>query len=198
VVTGFTPLAEISVLDFVKKQLMKVMKNYNIYFASVILLIMLTQNLYSQNWGVSFGGSTEKVLFGDMFYKKESHYFHIGLGYQVSDAKGEEKSERKSNYGLSTSGSGDKFYTVDFGYGYQIIDTLEIFVELSVGQKKYYTNYIDNRFKDGGYHMIDKDELIAGFGLGGSYSINKQFKIFASYNTIRKLGIGIRYIFYAY
>lgn len=177
---------------------MRTKKNVCILFSSICLLLLLSQKLYSQSLGMSIGGSTEKVVFGDVFYKKAQHYFHVGLSYQISDAKGEEKSERKSNYGLSTSGSGDKFYTVDLGYGYQVIDTLELFVELSVGQKKYYTNYIDNRFKDGGYHMIDKDEMITGFGLGGSYSINNQFKIFASFNTIRKVGIGIRYIFSHY
>lgn len=174
---------------------MRTKKKYCFYFANMILLLFFSENLHSQNWGVSIGGSTEKVVFGDMFYKKTQHYFHAGVSYQLSDAKGEEKSERKLNYGLSTSGSGDEFYTVDLGYGYQIIDTLELFVEFSLGQKKYFTNYIDNRFKDGGYHMIDRDEMITGFGLGGSYSLNNQFKIFASYNTIRKVGIGIRYIF---
>lgn len=173
-------------------------KKGSILFQSVILLFLFSQNLYSQYLGMSIGISTESVVFGDIFYKKAHHYFHAGLSYQMSDAKGEEKSERKSNYGLSTAGSGDKFYTVDLGYGYQIIDTLEVFLEISIGQKKYYTNYTDNRFKDGGYHMINKSEIITGLGVGGSYSINKQFKIFASFNSVRKLGIGIRYIFKHY
>ena len=177
---------------------MRTKKDGFIHSLSILLLFLFCQNLYSQNWGMSIGGSTEKVVFGDVFYKKALHYFHAGLSYQISDAKGEEKSERLSNYGLSTSGSGDKFYTMDLGYGCQIIDTLEVFLEVSIGQKKNYTNYTDNRFKDGGYHMINKSEIITGFGVGGSYSINKQFKIFASFNTIRKLGIGIRYMFNHY
>lgn len=177
---------------------MKIKVLFALMFLSVFVLLCYPTNSYSQNWGLSLGGSTEKVVFGDVFYRKGVHFFHTGIGYQITDAKGEEKSERKSNYGLSTSGSRVKFYTLDLGYGYQIIDTLELFVELSVGQRKYYTNYIDNRFKDGGYHMIDRDEMIAGLGIGVSYSINSQFKAFASYNTIRKLGVGARYIFNHY
>lgn len=177
---------------------MKIKVLFTLVFSSMFVLLSCPTNSYSQNWGLSLGGSTEKVVFGDVFYREDVHFFHAGIGYQISDAKGEEKSERKSNYGLSTSGSGVKFYTLDLGYGYQIADTLELFVELSVGQRKYYTNYVDNRFKDGGYHMIDRDEMIAGFGIGMSYSINSQFKVFASYNSIRKLGAGVRYIFNKY
>lgn len=36
------------------------------------------------------------------------------------------------------------------------------------------------------------------FHVGGSYSINNQFNIFSSYNTIRKLSFGIRFNFKNY
>ncbi len=106
---------------------MRTRKNVYTFPSSIILLLLFSTNIHSQNWGISLGGSTEKVVFGDVFYKKAQHFFHVGYSYQITDAKGEEKSERLSNYGLSTSGSGNKFYTVDLGYGYQIIDTLEVF-----------------------------------------------------------------------
>ncbi len=147
---------------------------------------------------MSFGASTDATVFGDVLYNKNNHFFHLGGTYQITDAKGEEKTDRKSNYGLTISGSGDKFYTFDIGYGYEIIDTIVVFVEVSFGQKKYYTNYNDNRFKDGGYHLIDKEETITGFGIGGSYKINNQFLVFMSFNTIRKLGAGIRFLFNVY
>lgn len=177
---------------------MKIKGFISLIISSIFILLSNPTTAYSQNWGMSLGISTEKVVFGDVLYRNNAHFFHFGLGYQLTDATGEEKSERKTNYGLSTSGSGDKFYTVDLGYGYEIIDTIELFVELSIGQRKYYTNYIDKRFKDGGYHMIDRDEMITGLGVGASYSISSQFKVFASYNSIRKLGVGVRYIFNLY
>ena len=174
---------------------MQLKRFFNSLLICIVLILSIPLYTYSQNWGMSLGGSVEQVIFGDIFYKSANHYFHLGYSYQITDAKGEEKSERKSNYGLTTSGTGDKFYTVDLIYGYQIINKLELFLELSIGEKKDYTNYIDNRFKDGGYHLITNDESIIGYGFGGSYIISRQFGIFIGFNTIRKLGIGIRYTF---
>ncbi|MCF8243023.1 MAG: hypothetical protein K9J16_16725 [Melioribacteraceae bacterium] len=168
------------------------------FLVAIPFFFILSINTFSQNWGMSLGASIESTVFGDFFYNKGDHYFHFGGTYQITDAKGEEKSERKSNYGLTTDGSGDKFYTIDIGYGYEIIDTLVVFIELSIGQKKYYTNYIDNRFDEGGYHLIDKEETITGIGIGGSYKINKQFMLFLSFNSVRKLGLGLRYVFNVY
>lgn len=162
------------------------------------LVIVFSSTVFPQNWGMSLGASTEATVYGDIFYNKYNHYFHFGVTYQFSDAKGEEKYVRESNYGLTTSGTGDKFYTFEIGYGYEIIDTFIVFVELSFGERKYFTNYVDNRFKDGGYHLITKNESITGYGIGGSYKISRQFMIFISYNTLRKLGAGARYLFNFY
>ena len=156
------------------------------------LLALLSPHCNFSQWGISAGILTEKAVIGDIFYTSNNHIFHGGGSFQLSNAKGEEKYSRKSNYGLTTAGDGEEFYTIDFAYGYQFFDTLEVFIEFSVGKKKYYTNYIDNRFTDGGYHLVYDDDMISGIGYGLSFELTPKFQIFASYNSIRKIGIGFR------
>lgn len=71
---------------------------------------------------------------------------------------------------------------------------MRINLEVSVATRKYYTNYVDGRFTDGGYHIIDKDETELGLGGIVGYYYNN-FDFFVGYNSVRKVGFGLRYTF---
>ena len=53
---------------------------------------------------------------------------------------------------------------------------------------------MDGRFTDGGYHIIDKDETELGLGGIVGYYYNN-FDFFVGYNSVRKVGFGLRYTF---
>lgn len=85
--------------------------------------------------------------------------------------------------------------TFDIGYGYNIKGKLPIHGELSIGSTNHYINYIDNRFTGGGYHMIEKREIIIGIGGNIGYKFSGNIEIHTGYNTKRKLSFGMRLSF---
>jgi len=99
------------------------------------------------------------------------------------------------NYGQEIAGSGEGFYLFDLGYGYKINPNVRLTTELSFCWEYQYTNYIDKRFKAGGYHMIDDTEFKLGVGATTSYCINNDYEIYAGYNSIKKFNAGIRFSF---
>ena len=159
-----------------------------------LFLFILISNSFAQNFGASLGYSTSNAFFGDVFYSVNKSSFHIGYTSESNNASGEEVSEQKSNYGKTISGTGDYFSSFDLGYGYNIFENVKVNIELSFASKKIYKNYVDGRFSGGGYHMITKDGFELGLGGFVGYDINN-FIFFIGYNSVRKVGFGLRYIF---
>lgn len=143
-------------------------------------------------FGFDIGFATSKSALFDIKYFKNKNAFSLGLTYQFNDTKGKKVTEQLSNYGRTVDGTGNYFYTVDFGYTRILTDKFSLTGELSVGGRNLYTNYIDNRFTDGGYYMVDKSESL--FGIGGlvTYYLNQNFGVFAGYNSIRSVAIGLQ------
>jgi hypothetical protein len=68
--------------------------------------------------------------------------------------------------------------------------------EVSLGGKRNYTEYHDNRFSGGGYHMMNGTRFTAGVGITAGYDVDQMFGVFAGYNTIRSLNLGLQMKFW--
>ncbi len=158
----------------------------------VCLFILVNSIVLPQNIGMSLSYSTSNAFAGDLFYTFKNSSFHLGYTSKLNDTRGKEVSDPKPNYGKTVSGHGEYFTSVDIGYGYLISSIIRVNIELSVASKKTYTNYVDGRFTDGGYHMIDEDDTEIGIGGMIGYK-HKIFDFFIGYNSVRKFGLGFRF-----
>ncbi len=159
----------------------------------LLIILILSPSLNAQDLGITFGGATSSSLFLDLFYKKNSDSFHIGFSGELSDTKGELVSEQKPNYGRTENGSGTYFFTIDLTYGYHFKNRVSTYAELSIGSDNDYTNYIDGRFKEGGYYLITNREPILGIGGYVGYSFTENIGGIVGFNTIRKASFGIQF-----
>lgn len=164
---------------------------------AIILTVAIAFAMHSAHaqvsvFGVSVGYATTKTLVGDILVGGDLNRFHLGFSLQKGGQIGSQVDERKSNYGLTTNGSGDYFTSVDLGYSRVIKEKFTIHPELSIGTRKYYTNYVDNRFTGDGYHMIDKRESIVGVGVNAGYIVHNNFEFFGGINSIRGGTFGLR------
>ncbi|MBD3616652.1 MAG: hypothetical protein HUJ22_08765 [Gracilimonas sp.] len=167
--------------------------NKIIFWVSLCIAIVTSNNLVkAQSFGVGAGFGTSSSMFVDLFYLENSNSFHLGFSYQFSDTRGKLVSEQKSNYGRTVDGTGEYFWTLDFGYGHNVISELTINGEISLGSLNEYTNYLDGRFNGGGYHMIDQASLVAGIGASVGYNLSESVNVFLGYNTLRKVTAGLR------
>jgi len=83
----------------------------------------------------------------------------------------------------------------DLAYGYKIDPKVRLTAEISFYREYHYTNYKDARFKEGGYHMIDKRESDVGIGTTASYFLDDKNEIYIGYNSIKKFNGGMRFRF---
>lgn len=149
-------------------------------------------------WAKIWGGlayATSNAMNLEMLYLKDGNNFKVGFSLQFSDTRGKQVDEQLSNYGRTVDGIGEYFVTVDFGYGKTIKQRIQLDGELSVGALNYYTNYIDNRFNGGGYHMITNKEVAFGVGLTAGYLVREDWCVYTGFNTVRKLQFGVRWLF---
>ncbi|WP_138429073.1 hypothetical protein [Fodinibius saliphilus] len=168
-----------------------------IIFLSTIFCIISIFNAneaLAQNFGMSAGFGTSSSLYGDFFYLNDNSSFHFGGSYQFSDALGEKVEEREPNYGRTVIGNGSYFWSIDFGYNYHFENKIIVGGELSLGSQNEYTNYEDNRFSEGGYHMAES-ELTGGIGVNAGYEFSDSTFGFIGYNTLREITFGIRFAF---
>jgi hypothetical protein len=154
-------------------------------------LTLIPLTAYAQSFGVDLGYSTSEAYIVGGHLISDNFLYRFTVSFQSSATKGAEVSEQKSNYGKTVEGRGDYFISYDFGFGYVIAPKISLTAEISLAGRKYYTNYIDNRFADGGYHMIDDNKFELGFGLGAGYRFANEFGIFIGYNTLRAFSAGI-------
>jgi hypothetical protein len=171
------------------------MKNLPL-FGLCFILILNTYSVHSQSKigiGAFYGTGNALGMDVTVTNRGQSGIFKLGGSIEMdTDRRGEAVDEILSNYGRTKDGTGDYFYSVDLGYGRIIKDKFIIEGELSIGQKNYYTNYIDNRFKGGGYHFIDKEETIVGGGILTGYLISDNLGLNVGYNNIKGLSFGMR------
>lgn len=159
------------------------------------LLMSCSSGSYSKDFGIVLGYASSNALIAGGHVIDNNFLYRFCVSLKPADTKGEEVPEQKPNYGRTIEGRGDYFTSYDVGLGYYMTPNLTITAEISLGRRKYYTNYMDNRFKDGGYHLIDKSESLFGVGLCVGYVFESGLGLLSGYNTVRKFLFGITYDF---
>lgn len=166
----------------------------------LLLIIVITYPFLSMaqtfsGFGVSFSGATANSFNGDVFMVNNGvNRFHLGFGFQRGGQKGKVVDDQAQNYGQTEDGRGVYFFIVDLGFSRVINERVTINPEITIGQDKHYTNYIDRRFSSDRYHLITNKEGIFGAGLKAGYIIKEHFEAFTGFNTIKKIEIGLRII----
>ena len=163
----------------------------------LIILMVLTYSSasYSKDFGIVLGYASSNALIAGGHVIDNKFLYRFCVSLKPADTKGEEVQEQKPNYGRTIEGIGDFFTTYDIGLGYYLTPNMTITGEISLGRKKYYINYFDNRFTDGGYHLIDRSESLFGTGLSVGYILNSGFGFLIGYNTVRKFSFAMNYDF---
>jgi hypothetical protein len=164
-------------------------------FYIIFLVLVFHSTSQAQNFGIVLGYSSKDAFIAGGHFINNNFLYRFSVSFEPSAAKGQEVSEQKENYGRTVEGTGDYFTTYDLSVGYYVTPKLTLSSEFSIGRKKYYTSYIDNRFTDGGYHMIDKSESLFGLGLNAGYRFYSGIGILIGYNTVRELSFAITYDF---
>ncbi|HEY2720677.1 MAG TPA: hypothetical protein VGI82_03070 [Chitinophagaceae bacterium] len=162
------------------------MKKY-LFLSGFILFATIS---FGQNGvGFNLGFATSKTPFGSLMYFLDKNAFSIGVSFELNNALGKKEPNQNSGFGI---GDGHFFLIGDIGYTRMVSDKFSLEGELSFGKRKYYQNFSDNSFSEGGYHKIYKEKSIQGIGAFVIYDVNDIFGIFAGYNTIRQASIGLR------
>ena len=162
--------------------------------AFILIGLLFSRSAYSQGVGIGFAYATSKSLDFEIIYARQHSNFKLGSTLQFTDTRGRQVDVQLPNYGTTTAGSGEYFMLVDIGYGRKLNEKILIDAELSFGTLKHYTNYIDNNFKGGGYHLVTKSESIVGIGVNAGYSMSEKLYLFTGFNSIRKFQFGMRLI----
>lgn len=116
---------------------------------------------YGQNgFGLEIGLAISKLALFDINYFKNKDAFPVGMTCQFNDKNGKKVSQQLSNYGRTFGGAGVYFYTVDFGFTRMLVGKFSLTGKLLVGGRNPYINYIVNRFIDGSYYKVDKNESL--------------------------------------
>jgi hypothetical protein len=157
----------------------------------IILFVNYSGNAQS-GFGIDVGYATSNAVNMNLKYYRDQHVFAAGGTFQFNDARGKKVKDQRSGFGRTVSGTGDFFYTADIGYSYRMKNRFSIGGELSFGTRNYYTEYSDNRFTGGGYHMVHRSRFLFGAGVLTAYEIDDMFGIFAGYNTVRAVSAGLQ------
>ncbi|MDX1587061.1 MAG: hypothetical protein R3222_09960 [Balneolaceae bacterium] len=165
-----------------------------LFLSSIFTLLAysLTEPVNAQGLGLSTAYSTSNAYYVDFFYMHNSHSYHMGGSYQLADQLGKKVSEQKPNYGRTVVGTGSFFWTLDLGYSYYFKNRIIAGGGLSLGAQNDFTNYQDNRFRGGGYHMIESRPT-AGMGFHGGYRFSRLAFAYVGYHTLRKITFGLRF-----
>lgn len=164
------------------------MKGILIFLPLVCMVTMI--NAQS---GLSFSYATKNAGYFDLFYGQKDNRFHLGYTFQGTGQMETVVKKRKPNYGLTRIEDGEFFWTIDMGYGRVVRKNITIQGELNIGQREFYTNYQDRRFKDGGYSLVTDTKVVAGVGTNLGYIFNHFFEGYLGYNSLKRVVFGIRF-----
>jgi hypothetical protein len=132
----------------------------------------------------------------DLHYKRNQNLFHLGFYRQYNGQKGATKTERLSNYGLTTAGSGSFYAGVNLGYTRLFRDKFGIGATVSLGSVNYFQNFVDRRFTSGYYNLVYRKESAVGFGGNLRYFFTETTSGVVGYNTRLGGQVGIAFTFY--
>ncbi|WP_370479037.1 hypothetical protein [Tamlana flava] len=168
------------------------MKNI-IFFAIASFTITYCQGqVRDRESGLSLFASTNDSAGIDFFGREGNSRIHFGYSYQFNGQKNEIKKKQGQTDGLTEDGKGDYFWVIDLGYSRIFIDKLTVHSELSIGGKKEFTNFLDDRYSDDGYSLITSSKAVMGVGLNMGYLMNNGLEPFIGIHTLKKINIGVR------
>lgn len=157
--------------------------------------VALFASASAQSQSIGFGYSSERSLQFNVTIEKESLSYQIGMAVQNSNAVEKKVSERKSNYGRERIGAGDTYTSIDVGVGFPVSQSTKIFLVGTVGRREYFTNYSDGRFNGDGYHMVDRDESIAGAGVSVQFGMSRNIGLGVGVSSVHGAVATMQYIF---
>ena len=159
------------------------------YLFVVIAVFFAAFSNGQKGYGFDLGFATSKSPMASFIYFRDNNAFSLGFSYEFNNTLGRRLKEKLSYFEI---GHGDYFLTADAGYTRIFSEKFSLEGEVSVGERKYYKNYSDNTFPQGGYHVIYKKKAIVGLGAIAVYNFNDIFGVFGGLNTIRIATIGVQ------
>ena len=171
---------------------MKVLSKISLF---LIIFHATINNSFSQGIGFGISYGTAQVIGGEFVFMSKKNIFLFGASIQLSNKKGEAVDNQLPNYGRTVDGEGEYFLTIDLGYGKVIGEKFTVEVSVSLGQNYRYTNYIDNRFSSGGYHLVEEENFVGGIGANIGYMISNNFNFYLGLNSLKKFQLGARILF---
>jgi len=160
---------------------------------ALVGLIMTTTTARAQSIG--FGYSSNKSFLVDCTWTHDKSIYQLGLAVQQSDAVGKKVDSRLPNYGLSATGTGNSYASLDFGVGFKPTNSVKVVFIGSAGQREYFTNYADGRFNGGGYHIVDNTKFVAGGGISVYIDLSRKWGAELGFNSLHGALATIQYLF---
>jgi hypothetical protein len=156
-----------------------------------LLLLLFIPFISTAQFGLGIGFSTKPMFIFYGQYQKKKNIFQIGFIKELGKgAIGQAKFDRLTNYGTTSLGSNNYIQGVDFGYNRFVTKNIAIGGDLTIASKRYFTNYSDNRFKGGGYHLIYSKVPVQGIGINVKYKYKKNYTFLAGFNTMKGVHVG--------
>jgi hypothetical protein len=163
-----------------------------------LISVLLTLNGYaqserSQEKGLSFylGYTTNKTTNAGVGYVRNKSSFSLGISTENNGQRGKAVSERLSNYGNTTAGTSSYFTGIDGTYERFITNHLALGVIGTIGNNRYFINYLDGRFNDDGYHYVIDKKLNGGFGGYLAYYFGGTIGISAGYHSLKEASFNL-------
>ena len=162
----------------------------NIVFLIATLAIIQCQG----QRGLSLSYSTNNAFGIDVFAREGNNRLHFGYTHQFNGQEEGNIKTRQTDYdGITETGNGKYFWTVDFGYSRIFFNHMAVHTELNIGASKKFTNYKDDRDYIDDYSLITCRNLAVGIGLKLGYSFNFGFEPFVGINSLKKVDFGARF-----
>lgn len=163
-------------------------------FSTVIFFGIFYCNSQSQDEGRGFSlyGSTNDFLVIDLFSYGNNNRISFGYSHQFNGQKIKVKKKQNESDGKTEIDKGDYIWLIDLGYGRIFYERLTIGSQISIGGKKYFTTFEDEKYSDDGYSLITNSKAVMGMGLQIGFLMRSGLEPFVGMHTLRKMDLGLR------
>jgi len=151
----------------------------------------LCQTTYGAR-GISLYGSTNNFVGINGFSSDKHNLLSWGLNIQLNGQKIETKKKRNENDGRIEARKGDFIWSTDLGYGRIFHDRWTLQGQLSLGGKKYFTNFEDEEDSSKDYSLITSSKFVIGAGLQLGYRFKIGLEPFLGIHSLRQIDIGLK------
>ncbi|RQO31052.1 hypothetical protein DBR32_10115 [Taibaiella sp. KBW10] len=155
-------------------------------------------NYYLNAIGIGIGFSSINSIQMDLKVSKKRGAFYFSFTNELGTTKGKYVKKILSNYGQTLINSGIDRESYSIGYSRHLNKALSVSGEITYGINYGYKNYSDDNFSGGGYHVLNKEKDLLGFGLRLNYRPIQYLEISGGFNTISKANFTILYYPFVY